>query len=32
MAYDVTGGRWEIYGDPDPQTGNFELGVYWQLA
>jgi effector-binding domain-containing protein len=28
----VTGVRWEIYGDPDPQTGNFEIGVYWQLA
>ena len=28
----VTGVRWEIYGDPDPQTGHFDVAVYWQLA
>jgi effector-binding domain-containing protein len=27
-----TGVRWEIYGDPDPQTGHFDVAVYWQLA
>jgi effector-binding domain-containing protein len=27
----VTGVRWEIYGDPDPQTGQFDVAVYWQL-
>ena len=29
---EVTGVRWEIYGDPDPQTGHFDVAVYWQLA
>jgi effector-binding domain-containing protein len=29
---ELTGVRWEIYGDPDPDTGNFEVAVYWQLA
>lgn len=28
----LTGVSWEIYGDPDPQTGHFDVGVYWQLA
>jgi effector-binding domain-containing protein len=28
----LTGVRWEIYGDPDPQTGHFDVTVYWQLA
>jgi effector-binding domain-containing protein len=23
---------WEVYGDPDPQTGHFDVVVYWQLA
>lgn len=27
-----TGVSWEIYGDPDPQTGHFDVTVYWQLA
>ena len=27
-----TGVSWEIYGDPDPQTGHFDVAVYWQLA
>ena len=22
---------WEIYGDPDPKTGHFDVTVYWQL-
>jgi effector-binding domain-containing protein len=29
---ELTGVRWEIYGDPDPTTGNFDVAVYWQLA
>jgi effector-binding domain-containing protein len=29
---ELTGVSWEIYGDPDPQTGHFDVGVYWQLA
>jgi effector-binding domain-containing protein len=29
---ELTGVRWEIYGDPDPQTGHFDVAVYWQLA
>ena len=28
----LTGVSWEIYGDPDPQTGHFDVAVYWQLA
>ena len=28
----LTGVRWEIYGDPDPQTGHFDVVVYWELA
>ena len=29
---ELTGVSWEIYGDPDPKTGHFDVGVYWQLA
>ena len=29
---EVTGVSWEIYGDPDPQTGHFDVVVYWELA
>ncbi len=29
---DVTGVSWEIYGDPDPKTGHFDVAIYWQLA
>ena len=29
---DFTGVRWEIYGDPDRQTGHFDVAVYWQLT
>lgn len=28
----LTGVSWEIYGDPDRQTGHFDVAVYWQLA
>jgi hypothetical protein len=23
--------HWEIYGDPDPSTGQFEVDVFWPL-
>ena len=29
---EVSGVRWEIYGDPDPRTGHFDVAVCWQLA
>ena len=29
---ELTGLRGEVYGDPDPQTGHFDVAVYWQLA
>jgi effector-binding domain-containing protein len=29
---ELTGISWEIYGDPDSETGHFDVGVYWQLA
>jgi len=29
---ELTGVRWELYGDPDPQTGHFDVAVYWQLS
>jgi effector-binding domain-containing protein len=32
MGYRMTGSRWEIYGDPDPSTGGFEVDVFWSLA
>jgi effector-binding domain-containing protein len=25
------GPRWEIYGDPDPSTGLFDVAVFWSL-
>jgi effector-binding domain-containing protein len=28
---ELTGVWWEIYGDPDPHTGHFDVAVYWQL-
>ena len=29
---EFTGVSWEIYGDPDPQTGHFDVEVHWQVA
>ncbi|HTZ23887.1 MAG TPA: GyrI-like domain-containing protein [Streptosporangiaceae bacterium] len=26
------GPYWEIYGDPDPTTGHFDVEVFWSLA
>jgi effector-binding domain-containing protein len=28
----LAGPRWEIYGDPDPLTGEFDLDVFWSLT
>ena len=29
---EVTGVSWEIYGDPDPRSGNVEVAVFWALS
>ena len=29
---ELTGLSWEVYGDPDHETGHFDVAVYWQLA
>jgi effector-binding domain-containing protein len=29
---ELTGISWEIYGDPDPRTGHFDVEVYWEVA
>ena len=31
-GYRPTGPRWEIYGDPDPSTGDFRVDVFWSLT
>ena len=31
-GYTPTGVRWEVYGDPDPSTGHFEVTVFWALG
>lgn len=28
----LSGVRWEVYGDPAPGTGDFEIAVFWALA
>ena len=30
-GYQLAGPRWEIYGDPDPSTGDFDVQVFWSL-
>jgi effector-binding domain-containing protein len=30
-GYRPAGPRWEVYGDPDPATGAFEVAVFWAL-
>jgi effector-binding domain-containing protein len=30
-GYQLAGPHWEIYGDPDPSTGDFDVGVFWLL-
>ncbi len=31
-GYRLVGPHWEIYGDPDPTTGDFDVDVYWSLV
>jgi effector-binding domain-containing protein len=31
-GYRAAGPRWEIYGDPDPSTGDFPVEVFWLLS
>jgi effector-binding domain-containing protein len=28
----LAGPRWEIYGDPDPATGRFDVELFWSLV
>jgi effector-binding domain-containing protein len=30
--YQLAGPHWEIYGDPDPSTGHFDVDVFWSLV
>jgi hypothetical protein len=27
----LAGPHWQIYGDPDPATGEFDVDVFWSL-
>ena len=31
-GYRLAGPRWEIYGDPDPSSGDFDVDVFWSLT
>jgi effector-binding domain-containing protein len=31
-GYRLTGVRWEVYGDPDPATGHFDVDVFWPVT
>ena len=31
-GYRLAGPRWEIYGDPDPSSGDFDVQVSWSLV
>jgi effector-binding domain-containing protein len=31
-GYRLSGPHWEIYGDPDPASGHFDVEVFWSLA
>ena len=31
-GYRLAGPRWEIYGDPDPSSGHFDVQVFWSLT
>ncbi len=31
-GYRLAGTRWEIYGDPDPSAGHFDVDVFWSLV
>jgi effector-binding domain-containing protein len=30
-GYRLAGPHWEVYGDPDPSTGHFDVEVFWSL-
>jgi effector-binding domain-containing protein len=30
-GYQLAGPHWEIYGDPKPGTGSFDVAVFWAL-
>jgi effector-binding domain-containing protein len=30
-GYALAGPHWEVYGDPDPSTGDFTVDVFWLL-
>jgi effector-binding domain-containing protein len=30
-GHGLDGRRWEIYGDPDPSSGEFAVQVYWSV-
>jgi len=30
-GYRLAGPHWEIYGDPDPSTGDFDVDVFWSV-
>ena len=31
-GYRLAGPHWEIYGDPKPSAGDFDVEVFWSLA
>ena len=31
-GYRLAGPHWEIYGDPHPSTGDFDVDVFWSLV
>lgn len=31
-GYRLAGPHWEIYGDPDPSSGTFDVDVFWSLV
>ena len=31
-GYRLAGPHWEIYGDPDPSAGHFDVEVFWSLV
>jgi effector-binding domain-containing protein len=31
-GYRLAGPHWEIYGDPDPSSGDFDVDVFWLLV
>jgi effector-binding domain-containing protein len=30
-GYSLSGQRWEIYGDPDPKTGQYWVDLFWSV-